>query len=213
MMRPMSAQELGGEAGNVVDVLAGVPLVATSDRLDCLRKYHDGARGLGELLETGQACLASCGRACAMEAHDYRRDRRARWGLGQEIGAIRVACSDYLLLESHGTSIAVCQYRRLTLAGASAAKAMCRPAQVRTCSQTSPTCLSDDSATSSGGGFGKLPATRRLLRRGPRVSNGDHEAFMLASSLVEVAVKIARHCRAPLGVGTDDHRHRLFHRT
>ena len=36
MRRPMPAEELGGEPGNVVDVLAGVPLVASSDRLDCL---------------------------------------------------------------------------------------------------------------------------------------------------------------------------------
>jgi hypothetical protein len=41
-----------------------------------------------------------------MEAHDDRRDRRARRGLGHEVGAIGVACSDNLLLESHGGSIA-----------------------------------------------------------------------------------------------------------
>ena len=106
MRRPMSAEELGGEPGNVVDVLAGVPLVASSDRLDCLGKYHDGACGPGELLETGQACLAIRGRAGAMQAHDYRRDRRARRGLGHEVGAIGIACGDDLLLESHGASIA-----------------------------------------------------------------------------------------------------------
>jgi len=41
-----------------------------------------------------------------MEAHDHRRDRRARRGLGHEVGAIGVACGDDLLLESHGASIA-----------------------------------------------------------------------------------------------------------
>jgi hypothetical protein len=35
----MPAEELGGEPGNVADVLAGVPLVASSDRRDCLGKY------------------------------------------------------------------------------------------------------------------------------------------------------------------------------
>ena len=51
MRRPMPAAELGGEPGNVADVLAGVPLVASSDRLDCLGKYHDRACGPGELPE------------------------------------------------------------------------------------------------------------------------------------------------------------------
>lgn len=106
MRRPMPAEEVGGERGNVVDVVAEVPLVATTDRLDCLGKYHDGAGGPGELPETGQACLAIRGRAGAMEAHDYRRDRRARRGLGHEVGPTGVACGDDLLLESHGASIA-----------------------------------------------------------------------------------------------------------
>ena len=106
MRRPMSAEELGGERGNVVDVLARVPLVASSDRLDRLGKYHDGACGLSELLETGQACLAIRGRAGAMEAHDHRRDRCARRGFGHEVGAIGVSRGDDLLLESHGASIA-----------------------------------------------------------------------------------------------------------
>ena len=47
----MSAEELGGQPGYVLDVLAGVPLVASSDRHDCLGKYHDGACRLGELCE------------------------------------------------------------------------------------------------------------------------------------------------------------------
>jgi hypothetical protein len=102
----MSAEELGGEPSNEVDVMAGVPFVASSDRLDSLGKYHDGTCGLGELLETGQACLAISGRAGAMEAHEHRRDRRARWGLGHEVGAIGVSYGDDLLLESHGGSIA-----------------------------------------------------------------------------------------------------------
>lgn len=106
MTRPMPAEELGGEPGNKVDVLTGVPLVASSDRLDCLGKYHDGACGLGELLETGQARLANRCRAGAMEAYDYRRNRRARWGLGHEVRAIGVACGEDLVLESHGASIA-----------------------------------------------------------------------------------------------------------
>jgi hypothetical protein len=106
MRHPMPAEEFGGEPGNVVDVLAGVPLVASSDRLDCPGKYHDSACGSDELPETGQACLAIRGRAGAMEAHDYRRDRRARRGPGHEVGAIGVACGDDLLLESHGASIA-----------------------------------------------------------------------------------------------------------
>ena len=106
MRRPMPAEELGGEPGNEVDVMAGVPFEASSDRLDCLGKCHDGACGVGELLETGQACLAIGGRAGAMEAHDHSRDRRARWGLGQEVGAIGVSRGDDLLLEGHGASIA-----------------------------------------------------------------------------------------------------------
>ena len=36
MRRLMPTEELGGEPGNVVDVLAGVPLIASSERLDCL---------------------------------------------------------------------------------------------------------------------------------------------------------------------------------
>jgi hypothetical protein len=102
----MSAEELGDDPGDVVDVLAGVPLVASSYRLDCLGKYHDRTCDLGELLETGQACLSSRGRAGAMEAHDYRRDRRARWGLGHEVAAIGVACGHDLLLQGHGPSMA-----------------------------------------------------------------------------------------------------------
>ena len=80
MRRPMPAEEFGGERGNVADVVAQVPLVASSDRVDCLGKYHDGAVRSGELPETGQACLAIRGRAGAMQAHDDRRDRRARRG-------------------------------------------------------------------------------------------------------------------------------------
>ena len=102
----MPAEELGCEPGNEVDVLARVPFEASSDGLDCLGKCHDGACGVGELLETGQACLAIGGRARAMEAHDHRRDGRARCGLGQEVRAIGVSRSDDLLVESHGTSIA-----------------------------------------------------------------------------------------------------------
>ena len=102
----MPAEELGGEPGNEVDVLAGVPFVASSDRLDCLGKYHHGTCGVSELLETRQACLAIGGRARAMEAHDHRRDGRARWGLGQEVRAIGVSRGDDQLLESHGASIA-----------------------------------------------------------------------------------------------------------
>ena len=106
MRRPMSAEELGGDPGDGVDVAAKVPLVASSDPLDCLGKYPDRTCGLGELLETGQACLASRGRAGAMEAHDYCRDRRALWGLDHEVAAIGVACGHDLLLQSHGPSMA-----------------------------------------------------------------------------------------------------------
>jgi hypothetical protein len=106
MSRPVPAEDLGGEPGNVVDVPAEVPLVARSDRLDCLGKYHHGACGPGEFLETGQACLAIRGRAGAMKAHDDRRDRRARRGPGHEVGTIGAACRDDLLLKSHGASIA-----------------------------------------------------------------------------------------------------------
>jgi hypothetical protein len=41
-----------------------------------------------------------------MQAHDDRRDRRARRGPGHEVGATDAACGDGLLLESHGASIA-----------------------------------------------------------------------------------------------------------
>ena len=41
-----------------------------------------------------------------MEAHDDRRDRRARRGPGHEVGAIGAARRNDLLLESHGASIA-----------------------------------------------------------------------------------------------------------
>ena len=51
MRCPMSADEFGGQPGKVVDVLAGVPLIPSSDRLDCLGKHHDGACGLGERLK------------------------------------------------------------------------------------------------------------------------------------------------------------------
>jgi hypothetical protein len=41
-----------------------------------------------------------------MQAHDDRRDRRARRGPGHAGEAIDAACGDDLLLESHGASIA-----------------------------------------------------------------------------------------------------------
>ena len=119
----MSAEELAGDPGDVVDVAARVPLVATSDPLDCLRKYHDRTCGLGEVLETGQACPASRGRAGAMEAHDHRRDRRALWRLGHEVGAIGVACGHDLLLQSHGP-----KYRRGRPLGASLRRGPAAPA-------------------------------------------------------------------------------------
>lgn len=94
----MPAEQLGGEPSNVVDVLAGVPLIPGTDRPDCLGKDHESARGLGESLETGQACLPTRGRAGAMQAHDDRRDRRARCGLSHEVRAIGVAGGEDLLL-------------------------------------------------------------------------------------------------------------------
>jgi len=106
MRHPMPAHELGGEPGNIVHVPAVIPLVPRSDRLDGLGKHHHGACGPGEFPETGQACLAIRGRPGAMQAHDDRRDRRARRGPGHEVEAIDAACGDDLLLESHGASIA-----------------------------------------------------------------------------------------------------------
>jgi hypothetical protein len=50
--------------------------------------------------------LALCRRTGAMEAQNDRRDRRARRGLGHEVGAVGVACGDDLLLESRGVSLA-----------------------------------------------------------------------------------------------------------
>ena len=40
--RLVATEKLGCEPGNVVDVLAAVPLVPGTDRLDRLGKYHDG---------------------------------------------------------------------------------------------------------------------------------------------------------------------------
>jgi hypothetical protein len=50
----MLADELGGEPGYVIDVLAWVPLVASSDRLDCLGKYHDGVCRVGSQGQPGE---------------------------------------------------------------------------------------------------------------------------------------------------------------
>ena len=61
MRRPMAAEKLGDEPCNVVDVVAGVPLVTSSYRHDCLRKNNDHTRALGELFEARQECLASRG--------------------------------------------------------------------------------------------------------------------------------------------------------